>query len=137
MTFAMPADAQQQRTAPNVTTPAIGAATLKNGQDKQIGNVAFVETPNGMLIQVRVDSGSGISRGIMEKMFDPFFTTKDVGRGTGLGLSVVEGIAKEHRGWVTADSQRGQGSRFEIFLPLRRGDGSEMPKFERRRSWYS
>jgi Cu-Zn family superoxide dismutase len=64
MVFAMPADAQQQRTAPDVTTPAIGAATLKNGQNKQVGNVAFVETPNGMLIQVRVDSGSGIGRGM-------------------------------------------------------------------------
>jgi PAS domain S-box-containing protein len=70
--------------------------------------------------RIRVsDDGSGISRGIMEKMFDPFFTTKDVGRGTGLGLASVLGIVKAHGGAIAVDSTIGQGSIFDILLPLR------------------
>ncbi|WP_119299680.1 response regulator [Dongia deserti] len=69
--------------------------------------------------RIRVmDDGSGISRGIMEKMFDPFFTTKDVGRGTGLGLASVLGIVKAHGGAIAVDSTIGKGSIFDILLPL-------------------
>ena len=64
ITLASPADAQQQRTTPNVATPALGTADLKSGQNKKIGTVAFVETPNGMLIQARIDAGSGLQPGM-------------------------------------------------------------------------
>ncbi len=70
-------------------------------------------------VRIRVgDTGSGISRGIMEKMFDPFFTTKDVGRGTGLGLASVLGIVRAHGGAIAVDSTVGRGTTFDLLLPL-------------------
>jgi signal transduction histidine kinase len=65
-----------------------------------------------------IDTGTGFDPDDLPHLFEPFFTRKPEDEGTGLGLSVVEGIAKEHRGWVTADSEPGRGSRFEIYLPL-------------------
>jgi two-component system NtrC family sensor kinase len=64
-----------------------------------------------------IDTGTGFDPDDLPHLFEPFFTRKSEGEGTGLGLAVVEGIAKEHRGWVSADSHPGRGSRFEIYLP--------------------
>jgi signal transduction histidine kinase/CheY-like chemotaxis protein len=64
------------------------------------------------------DNGSGIAPEIMDRIFDPFFTTKPQGQGTGLGLSVVHGIVKNHGGAVTVNSQVGQGATFDIYLPV-------------------
>lgn len=63
------------------------------------------------------DTGVGISVENLEKIFDPFFTTKEKGRGTGLGLSIVYGIIKQHGGWIRINSEVGNGTKFEIFLP--------------------
>ncbi len=65
------------------------------------------------------DSGTGIPLEIMSKIFDPFFTTKDVGKGTGLGLSVVYGIIKGLNGHIEVSSKVNEGSRFEIYLPVK------------------
>ncbi len=64
------------------------------------------------------DTGCGIPPEHLPHIFEPFFTTKDVGKGTGLGLATVYGVVKQHRGWVTAQSQIGTGTIFEIFLPI-------------------
>jgi PAS domain S-box-containing protein len=64
-----------------------------------------------------IDTGIGISREIMGKIFEPFFTTKEPGKGTGLGLSTVQGIIKSHGGFITVDSEIGQGSKFSVHLP--------------------
>jgi PAS domain S-box-containing protein len=69
-----------------------------------------------------VDTGSGISPDIMERMFEPFFTTKPVGKGTGLGLSTVLGIVKSHGGLVQVESRIGSGSTFTVFLPAARNE---------------
>jgi hypothetical protein len=63
------------------------------------------------------DTGVGIPPEVLDKIFDPFFTTKDVGRGTGLGLSTVVGIAKSHGGIVRVTSRIGEGTQFRIYLP--------------------
>jgi len=68
---------------------------------------------------VRVtDHGVGIPAEDLPRIFTPFFTTKGVGEGTGLGLSIAHGIVREQGGWVTVQSQVGQGSSFTVFLPL-------------------
>ncbi len=72
----------------------------------------------GEWIAVRVrDRGHGIAPENLAHVFEPFFTTKDVGTGTGLGLSVAYGIVSDHGGWMTVESQEGQGSTFALFLP--------------------
>jgi len=63
------------------------------------------------------DNGCGIRPEILARVFEPFFTTKSVGQGTGLGLSTVYGIVKQHRGWIEVASQVGSGTTFRIFLP--------------------
>lgn len=64
------------------------------------------------------DDGSGIEAGVMERIFEPFFTTKDVGKGSGLGLSIVHGAVREAGGFVTVESEVGCGSTFVLHLPL-------------------
>jgi len=64
------------------------------------------------------DTGIGMTESIMKKIFLPFFSTKDTGKGTGLGLPVVHGIVTSHGGSISVDSKVGQGTRFEIQLPI-------------------
>jgi two-component system NtrC family sensor kinase len=63
------------------------------------------------------NTGCGISPENIGRIFDPFFTTKDVGRGTGLGLAVSDGIIQAHNGEISVSSEPGKGSRFTIKLP--------------------
>jgi signal transduction histidine kinase/CheY-like chemotaxis protein len=69
------------------------------------------------------DTGLGIAPNVLPHIFDPFFTTKDIGKGSGLGLSTVYGIARQHRGFVTVATTLGKGSAFKVFLPR---DASEI-----------
>jgi len=56
-----------------------------------------------------------MDRETLENIFNPFFTTKDTG--TGLGLMVSQGILQDHEGWVEAESKKGRGSSFKVYLP--------------------
>ena len=66
------------------------------------------------------DTGIGIHPDIRQRIFDPYFTTKEVGKGTGMGLSIVHGIVTSHEGIITCESAVGKGTVFRILLPATR-----------------
>jgi len=81
--------------------------SLPDGDDPIVGACAFVSL---------ADTGTGIDEKIKEKIFEPFFTTKTHGKG--LGLPIAYRIIKQHRGRMKVDSQVGQGTEVNIYLPL-------------------
>src|SRR5262245_3608304 len=72
---------------------------------------------DSVVISVR-DTGLGIAPEHLSKIYDPFFTTKQIGKGTGLGLAVSYGIIRDHGGHINVESKLGEGTRFQITLPL-------------------
>ncbi|WP_238384411.1 ATP-binding protein, partial [Teichococcus vastitatis] len=75
------------------------------------------------------DSGTGMSPEVIARAFDPFFTTKPLGQGTGLGLSMIYGFARQSAGQVQIDSDEGRGTTMRLYLPRHRGEavGNEAP----------
>ena len=78
--------------------------------------------PGRYVVVAVTDTGVGMTPEVLEKVFDPFFTTKPIGQGTGLGLSMVYGFAKQSGGHVRIHSQPGHGASVKIFLPVSEGD---------------
>lgn len=74
-------------------------------------------SPGDYIKMIVSDTGHGIGPEIIDNIFDPFFSTKDITEGTGLGLAVVHGIIKGHKGGIQVKSRPGEGTTFEIFLP--------------------
>ena len=72
------------------------------------------------------DTGCGISPENLPRIFEPFFTTKQVGKGTGLGLATVYGVARQHQGWVEVDSQLDHGTTFRCFFPCVADAGAKL-----------
>lgn len=116
---------QIQQVLMNLATNAAYAMREKGGAlDISLSDFAAPSdgSPHGMTpgsyIELAVsDTGSGIPPDIVDKVFDPFFTTKRPGEGTGLGLSVVMGIVKQSRGYITVESEPGRGTSFNVYFP--------------------
>ncbi len=83
----------------------------------------YTDLKPGEYVKLTVsDTGTGIDSKNIDKIFDPFFTTKGVGKGTGMGLSVVHGIIKDHGGAITVSSKLGEGTTFTVLLPKTQGE---------------
>jgi CheY-like chemotaxis protein len=74
------------------------------------------------------DTGTGIPPELLDRIFDPFFTSKEIGKGTGLGLSTVLGIVRNHGGFIQVETQVGQGSQFQVYLPTSAAPHNPLPQ---------
>jgi len=106
---------QMEQVLINILMNAIHAI----GKRGRIDLRAFTSPTKGESCIEIQDTGKGISGKDLDKIFDPFFTTKEVGKGSGLGLSISHGIIQNHEGRIEVESEEGKGSKFSIFLPIR------------------
>jgi len=102
---AMPQGGKLSFIADNVELTEAEAKTIPEG------------TPGEFVSLLVSDSGTGMPPEVLAKIFEPFFTTKGEGRGTGIGLATVMRLVKSHGGFLRVESEPGQGTSFEIFLP--------------------
>ncbi|MFH0730319.1 MAG: response regulator [Pseudomonadota bacterium] len=106
----------------------VGEITIKTERvifQREYGAGPAAVAPGEYVLLTVGDNGCGMEKEILDKIFEPFFTTKELGRGTGLGLSTVYGIVKQHHGFVHVDSEPGEGTSFKIYLPRHFGDISK------------
>jgi two-component system, cell cycle sensor histidine kinase and response regulator CckA len=103
---------------PDGGTLTIATAPEHLGEHDNAGKPELIQ---GDYIMISIsDTGRGMDREVLGHIFEPFFTTKDTQSGSGLGLSTVYGIVKQHKGHITVHSEPNRGSTFKIYLPLPR-----------------
>ncbi|WP_205686771.1 PAS domain-containing sensor histidine kinase [Caulobacter flavus] len=109
--------------------PEGGRLTISTSVAELDPDMAAEDARPGRYVVVAVtDTGVGMSAEVLDKVFDPFFTTKPIGQGTGLGLSMVYGFARQSGGSVRIQSRVGEGTSVKIYLPA--ADGAVEPKAE-------
>jgi two-component system, cell cycle sensor histidine kinase and response regulator CckA len=108
---AMPAGGQLQ----------IETANVEIGEDVGGAGREIQPTAGKYVLMIVSDTGVGMDEATTERIFEPFFTTKELGQGTGLGLSTVYGIVKQHRGFIYVESEPGKGSTFRVYFPAESG----------------
>ena len=119
--------AQINQIVMNMVTNAAHAMSKEGGHlEVTLGKLMLQEEktcfdgvlPPGPYVRLRMkDTGEGIEPEIMARIFEPYYTTKEVGKGTGMGLSVVHGIVKGHGGGIQVESELGEGTSFEVYFP--------------------
>jgi PAS domain S-box-containing protein len=102
-----------------VDTSGIMTVCLEEVEFKPKDIISGMDIESGKFLMLEIsDTGHGIEPAIKGKIFEPYFTTKDSTKGTGLGLAVVFGIVKEHKGQIKVHSEPGLGTKFQIYLPI-------------------
>lgn len=105
--------------------PEGGKLTIKTANvtiDEELRS-SYMGVAAGKYVEISVsDTGHGMSQETLSKIFDPFFTTKDAGKGTGLGMAVVDGIVKNHSGCILCQSEPKKGAEFSIYWPAASDD---------------
>ena len=111
-----------------------GGGIIISAREETVGEVHSTQLPSGRYLCLSVtDEGEGMDQATLARATEPFFTTKGVGKGTGLGLPMVLGLAEQSGGRLLVHSQKGKGTTVEIWLPLARKSGtSPAPEKERR-----
>ena len=98
--------------------PDGGELTLRTAHvDVEEGQMLAVPAGEYALVAVS-DSGTGMPPEVVERIFEPFFTTKPIGKGTGLGMSMIYGFMQQSGGHITVDSTPGQGTTVSLFMPV-------------------
>jgi CheY-like chemotaxis protein len=111
----------------------VGKITIETGTatfDQAYCNDHADFSPGDFVMLAVSDDGCGMDSETLKNIFEPFFTTKGVGKGTGLGLATVYGIAKQNNGFINVHSEPGQGSTFRIYIPGVKEDVAEKPAEE-------
>jgi len=106
----------------NLVTNAVDAMDKKGDELGDIDWKRLLKiksfSENGQAVVTVTDTGTGIPKEIIDKIFEPFFTTKEVGKGTGLGVSISYGIVKDYNGTIEIKSEVGKGTTFELRFPV-------------------